>query len=146
MSTTYISEEQINEFVRKHWKEGSHKPELIRKPAIHPTEVIMPLYRHPKDELSLAVVLLLRCESHVHHKTTEDYRIVDGRLTIFKIDGGVNCIHTLYESSPHDVIHPGTIHWAESMHEPATVFVTAVPAWDPKDHRMAKKLLIRSTF
>lgn len=106
---------------------------ILQLPAENPTEIICetePTVDH--SDYSIAVAYIDRSEQHVHHRSTETYRVEDGIVNLF-----VNGKKQIMEKGDSRVIQPGEIHRAEA--QGARVRVASHPGWTPEDHILVPK-------
>jgi mannose-6-phosphate isomerase-like protein (cupin superfamily) len=88
-----------------------------------PTEIVCEI--DPGNGRAIAVID--RSEPHHHDRTTEEYKVVDGVLTLY-IDGSEKVL----EKGEDFTVYPGEIHFAlgaETWFE-----VKSTPPWSPDDH------------
>ncbi len=101
---------------------------IVCIPPEEPKEIIVELDRD--ESSSQAVALIKRSEPHVHHRITERYEVLSGRL-ILTTSFGITSL------APGDtyIINPESVHHAESGDGSFTrVRVTSNPPWSPDDH------------
>ncbi|MBI3366751.1 cupin domain-containing protein [Candidatus Roizmanbacteria bacterium] len=82
-----------------------------------------------KDHLnySVAIAIIDSTISHYHQKTTEEYRVTKGILTVYK--GNKSFVMHEGESI---VIEPNIVHYAEG-HE-TWIIITSRPGWTKEDY------------
>lgn len=91
---------------------------------------IEPSENHP--EYSKALAVLDRSATHYHKITTETYKVLKGKLTVF-----LNGKRTVLKKGDECQIKPWTIHWAEGNE---TWFETySTPGWASSDHILLGK-------
>lgn len=125
---------------------------IIRIPERNPQEVIVEIFKAPDDSFSIAVAIVIKSKPHYHEKTHETYRVLKGTVRLQngtregKIMGqhlrpnrSLASIHDCYLGRGFEVIFPGRHHCAWAIGRPATVLVTASPAWTPDDHHLSKR-------
>ncbi|HUW22231.1 MAG TPA: hypothetical protein VMW41_06230 [Candidatus Bathyarchaeia archaeon] len=101
---------------------------IIKNNGTNPTEILCevdPSGNHP--QYSLAVSVLDRSFPHVHWKATERYKVIKGKLKIFKDGQGY-----LLKAGEELTINPGEVHWAEG-HE-TWIECYSEPGWVLEDH------------
>lgn len=101
---------------------------IIKNPEDNPTEILCevdPSSNHP--EYSIAIAVIDKSEPHVHKKSTETYKIVRGKLSIY-VD---NEKHELEQGDKYTVL-PGQIHWAEGKE--TWIECISKPGWALEDH------------
>ncbi|MFA6004923.1 MAG: VOC family protein [Patescibacteria group bacterium] len=94
----------------------------------NPTEILCeaePASAHP--EYSIAITVIDKSETHVHHKTAEIYQVLKGSLTLVK-----NGRSTVLKEGEVDIIRPGEVHYA--MGTETWVRVYSEPGWSAADH------------
>ena len=101
---------------------------IICLPEDNPSEIICeiePVSEHP--DYSVAIAVIDKTAAHYHQKTTENYEIVSGALTLI-VDG------QKHEMKAGDglTINPGQIHSA--IGNQTWIKCTSRPAWIPEDH------------
>lgn len=114
--------EQLNEkypgkqIIQKHDTEGEVRELLCE---------VDPSSEHPA--YSLAVAIIDRSTPHKHLFTTEVYKILKGKLTLF-LDGE----QILLGQGDEFTIKPGVVHFA--VGDETWVEVRSNPGWNPDDH------------
>jgi mannose-6-phosphate isomerase-like protein (cupin superfamily) len=101
---------------------------IICLPENNPSEIICeiePAGEHP--DYSIAISVIDKTASHYHQKTTENYEIISGALTLI-IEGQKHKMKT----GEVLIIKPGQIHSA--VGNQTWIKCTARPAWTPQDH------------
>lgn len=109
-------------------KEQYPGKKILSLPEDNPTEFlceIEPTSDHP--EYSVAIAIIDKSSPHVHHQTTETYKVIKGKLTVYKNDQSFE----LNEGSTL-VITPGEVHWAQG--DETWVECLSEPGWTSEDH------------
>lgn len=102
--------------------------DIIKNDELNPTEILCeidPCKDHPK--YSNAVAIIDKSKPHLHHKTTETYNVIKGKL-ILHIG---NRSKELNEGDTY-TIEPENVHWAEGNE--TWVECYSVPGWVFEDH------------
>lgn len=108
-------------------KEHPGKP-VICIPRDAPTEILCevePTSLHP--EYSAAIAVIERSAPHVHHKTKETYKVLEGELIVHK---DKEELHLMQGDSLS--INPGEVHWAEG--DDVWIECYSQPGWTSDDH------------
>jgi mannose-6-phosphate isomerase-like protein (cupin superfamily) len=101
---------------------------IIKNDELNPTEVlceIEPCKDHP--EYSNAVAIIDKSKPHIHHKTTETYKVTKGKLILHIGDQSKK----LNEGETY-TIQPNNLHWAEGNE--TWVECYSEPGWVFEDH------------
>jgi mannose-6-phosphate isomerase-like protein (cupin superfamily) len=133
-----ISEHLINVVARRF--PGAN---IVRLPKKNPKEVVFEIMKDPEGQFGMAVAIIAESKPHLHKKTWECYRVLEGKLVLYingvpKILGPGQDIELngRIMGRGFDVIHPRQRHWAKSIDEPAIVLVVSSPEWSPEDHHL----------
>ncbi len=106
---------------------------ILKNQEERPTEIICetePTRDH--SDFSVAIAIIDQSIAHVHKKSTEEYEVLKGELTLT-----INGIrHALTEGMSY-TIHPGEIHSASGRE--TWVKTTSTPGWTPQDHILIPK-------
>lgn len=122
---------KVKEIINK-LKEKYPGKKIIKNKEEKPTEIICevePASQHP--QYSLAVAVVDKIAPHVHHRSTETYRIIRGELQLF-IDSKK---HQL-KKGEQITIQPNQVHWGEGREVWLECY--SKPGWTPKDHILRK--------
>lgn len=109
--------------LRKRFPDGHLK--LL--PESSPTEIVCELGSVDEGKTSTAIAVIEHSVPHVHHRTTETYRVTDGTGTL-TIDGRPRPLRV----GDTAVIRPGQIHGV--VGDPMWVEVECSPAYSASDH------------
>jgi mannose-6-phosphate isomerase-like protein (cupin superfamily) len=118
---------------------------IVRIPEKNPKEVVFEIMKDPKGQFGVAVAIIAESKPHLHKKTWEGYRVLDGELALF-YDGQHKILGPSQEIELDGhlmgvgfyVIHPNQHHWAKAIGKPAIVLVVSSPAWSPEDHHLSE--------
>jgi mannose-6-phosphate isomerase-like protein (cupin superfamily) len=116
------------ERAEKRLKERYPGKNIIRIPEDNPTEIVCevePTTDH--DTYSVAVAIIESSKPHVHNKSLETYKVIDGQLQLRV--GGETHIMNPGESY---TVWPGKVHSARG--NDAMVEVESYPGWTQEDH------------
>lgn len=117
----------VKKIIRKLKKLYPGKNIILNDPK-NPTEIICEIqtaFENPNE--GIAVAIIDESKSHVHYKTKETYKILEGELVFFR-----NGKEELYKKGDRFDIYPGEIHSVKG--EEVWVKCVSRPAWAPKDH------------
>lgn len=101
---------------------------IIKNDESNPTEILCevdPTQDHPDH--SNAVAIIDKSKPHVHHRTTETYKVTKGKLVLHVGDQSKE----LNEGDTY-TIKPGNVHWAEGNE--TWVECYSEPGWVFEDH------------
>ena len=101
---------------------------IIKNDEDNPTEILCevePSENHP--EYSLAVAVVDRSIPHKHKKTKETYKVIRGKLKLYKNGTGY-----LLNEGVSMIISPKEVHWAEG--DETWVECYSKPGWTLEDH------------
>ena len=101
---------------------------IIKNDKDNPTEILCetePSSEHP--EHSLVVSVIDKSIPHSHKKTTERYKVVKGKLRVYK-----NGKEFVLNEGDELKINPGETHWAEG--DETWIECYSKPGWTLEDH------------
>jgi len=101
---------------------------ILKNDEKTPTEIICEIEPN-KNHLDYSIALVVADKSipHYHKKTTEEYKVIKGKLKVFK--GKKSFV---LKENQSIIIEPGVVHYVEG--DETWFFTTSYPGWTLEDH------------
>ncbi len=101
---------------------------IIKIPKENPLEIICEV--EPSSNIlgySLAVAIIDKSAPHKHLKSTENYKVIKGKLNLF-----IENQKIVLKQEDSFLVKPNKIHWAEGNE--TWIEVKSTPGWTSQDH------------